>query len=232
MANTLSVAITAHVKRTEHVLGYMLPRLVEQASKLSGVTVEALFDDPQTPLGCWGNTRRAFLKTSAARSTHVLVLQDDIRFCGDFLEAALRISKMPKAYSPVSFFWPRKSVGEAMVEGVPWVRATRFLWGQANMLPAYLAQQMVEWLDSMEDSELAHDPANPWRFHSDVRMAAYFAFRRLRTWVAVPSLVEHVGHEIGGSTLAHPRRLATAYIGDDGVANSVDWENPNYIIEK
>ena len=68
-----------------------------------------------------------------------------------------------------------------------------------------------------------------WRAHDDVRIAEYLAAKRMPVYVPVPHPVEHIGHELGGSTLGHngpaAKRVARAWIGPEARGAGLPWED-------
>jgi len=201
----MSYCIMAHPKRVEHV-SWMLRVLQGQGAQ----NVTVMYD--RNGEGAWKNSKRAW-ETADSAFTHHMVLQDDISMCKDFVEAASWCATL-RPDAPISFFLPRKSTEEAIAKGLCWVSTRRFLWAQAVIMPIGMAHDFLRWVSRHDDPTFGR--------HDDVRMAAFYAEKRLRVYVPVPTFIEHEGAE--DSLMGNPntaKRRSRQYIGDDGVAMSL-----------
>jgi len=226
---SLSMTIMAHPKRREHVTK-MVRRLGEQTLvainrgvPVSDVTV--VWDTESQ--GPWWCAREAWKRASQTVATHHLVIQDDVVFCADLPEAVLRLVHA-RPSSALSLFLPRDSVATAVQKNLRWVATRRFLWAQAVVLPVWMAEWMLRWIDVREQR-------NPdWKSHDDVRMADFFTARGGPVYVPVPNLVEHIGDELG-SIMGHygsaARRRARAFVGIDSPARDIDWNRLEAVLE-
>lgn len=233
MSVRVSVAIMAVPERAEHVAG-MVRRLSQQIGSARDVGLEVfgveVFVDweKRGPWHCW---RGAWLSHDRYPSTHHAVIQDDVRFCDDFACVLARLAEA-RPGCPVSGFLPRKSTELAHTQGKSWVRTRRFLWNQCLLMPTDLGDSAVSWIDRHEGRGVALD--GDWRRHDDVRLAAYFASRRIPVFVAVPHPVEHIGDELG-SVMGHNgppgKRRARVWIGEDAKGAHLPWGNLDYVSE-
>lgn len=183
-------------------------------------TVEVFYDEERR--GPWHGWRGAWEQHRAAGSTHHVVLQDDVRLPADLPLTMLHVAAA-RPNDVVSGFLPRRCVERARDQGLRWVSTRRFLWAQCVMMPTGVGDAMLAWCDAQEGTEVAHD----WRQHDDVRIAAYLAAVDRPVYVTVPNLVEHIGDEIGGSTMGHnqlpARRRARFWLGAEGHGAAIPW---------
>lgn len=218
--------------RAEHVRS-MVNRLEAQLGEARAaghdVVGTSVFVDERRA-GPWCGWRGAWESSREYGSTHHVVLQDDIRFCAD-LPAALVQMVSARPESVISGFLPRKSVDVASSRGVYWVRTRRFLWAQCVVMPTALGNAALEWIDAIESTPVAAG----WKFHDDVRLAAYFTSRKIPVFVPVPHPVEHVADEIGGSVLGHngsaARRRARAWLGEHVALADYGWGDTGFVRE-
>lgn len=230
----LSFSVMAVPSRQDHVtrLVARLEGQIHEARKVYaawGFDPSAFCEDvavfyDEARQGPWHGWRGAWETHRAAGSTHHVVLQDDVRISADLPLTLLAIARA-RPIDVVSGFLPRKSVERAQDLGLKWVSTRRFLWSQCVMMPTETGDRMLSWCDAAEGTERAKD----WRQHDDVRIAAFLAEVNRPVFVTVPNLVEHVGDEIGGSTMGHnqlpARRRARVWLGEDGSGAGVRWSD-------
>lgn len=226
----LSFAFMAVPQRQSHV-EQVVARVREQVAgdaRFAGVSVSYDVDRR----GCWHGWSTAWqAHRQWSNVTHHVVLQDDVLVCGDFPQTMLALaSARPDDF--VSGFLPRKSVTQAVEQGLSWVRTTRFLWAQCVLAPVCLGDACLAWVAEQEAQGLGQD----WRIHDDVRIAAWLRAHRRPMFVAVPHPVEHVGDELeGGSVMKHngkpELRRARAWLGEDGRGAGLSWTDLRYVRE-
>jgi hypothetical protein len=194
----LSIAITTVPERADYLaqlLAWLGP--VEPAPEI--------FSDAGHR-GPWWNTRRAWLATPEW-ATHRLVLQDDIKPCGDFVETATRVLAA-QGESFVSFIMSMPALLDYMQQGVrymPYLGA----YGQAACLPAAWAREFVEWADDVDFDALPDmffvQARLPDRQPHDDGLLMHWLYEEDRAACAtVPALVLHRGRD--ESTLGHKGR--------------------------
>jgi hypothetical protein len=158
--------------------------------------------------GVWWNARKAW-RMGDRSADYQMVVQDDISFCSDFVQAAEWCISLRRK-EVVSFFLPRKSAVQAQEEGKFWVSTGRFLWAQAVAMPTQLSEEWLTWCEAHEDEAASFK----WTCDDD-RLGSFLKHKQRRVYVPVPTLVEHEGAE--ASLLGNPnsaRRRSRGYVGD------------------
>lgn len=218
MSVRVSIAIMAHPKRRDHVEGYMVPRLREQ-----GCTPAVSWDtEGHGPAWNW----RMAWGMRPVDSTHHVVLQDDTAFCADLPKACTRLSAVIPN-QPISLFSNHAGVVKAFESGAMWWR-TNLLWGVALMLPTAFECEMFSWISGMlagYKSTGRPKYVATWRNHDDLPIEAFFRSKKILVCVPVPTLVDHIGHKLGGSIMRHgAHRAGQAFIGEGVHASGLDWD--------
>ena len=167
----------------------------------------------------WGTCKECLLSTRTT-DTHILVLQDDVLPCADFIRTVHQIiALLPN--EAITLFTTSELQTMALQHNIRWVQLTAWFMAQAYILPVSLAHDMVVWIDKNCKESMVHD---------DDRMATYMWYHNRKVWATAPSLVEHIGWNY--TTLDtykktyrfEPRlRMANQYIGFEKSGLSVDW---------
>jgi hypothetical protein len=156
------------------------------------------------------------------KDTHILILQDDILPCEDFVQTVERIIEL-LPNECVTFFSNSDRILEAQKKGINWVTLKTFLMAQAYVMPTAMMTDFLNWTEAHVKPEIYFD---------DDRMAMYFFYHNKKVWATAPSLVEHIGWN--GSTLTgykpghvfEPRlRMAKWFIGMENSGLEVNWAN-------
>ena len=113
----------------------------------------------------------------------MLVLQDDVRVCADFLEAVdAMVAARPNA--ALSLHGRHGPFAKAQQLGLHWVASRRSFTGIAHVLPSAWVRGLLDWT-----AREAHR-WNP-REQSDARVRDYVLERGARLCVPVPHPVDH-----------------------------------------
>ncbi len=177
--------------------------------------------------GIWDTASRAWRAYGRACLWH-LVVQDDAILCRDFqihAEAALR-SVDP--IRPVSFYLggPRPhaeivapALDRVKQSDVPWLEMEGPWWGVAYALPVASIPEMLEWCDSVTETE-----------RDERRIAWYFARQQIRCWYTCPSLVDHRTNEEAPSLFQREAstRQARWFVGEN--LPPTDWEKEPLVV--
>lgn len=155
--------------------------------------------------------------------THVLVMQDDILPCQDFIPTVEQIiNLLPN--QPITFFTNNPAADVAVMQDKRWVTLSVWLMAQAYVLPVEIIDDMVAWIDEYVKEDVRFD---------DERMAMYFYYHKIPVYATVPSLVEHLGWN--STTLSTytdkarknifkpENRMARQYIGFENSGLDIDW---------
>lgn len=196
----MSIAIMAHPSRMEFVdnLCEQLPNAVVKLDRERGI---------------WDTAARAWRSYGRACLWH-LVVQDDAVLCSNFqanVEAALACVEPIR---PVSFYLggprPHAEIVEPAIEkakelGTPWIEMEGPWWGVAYALPTEFIPEVMEWGDSVTETE-----------RDERRIAWYFAKQGIRCWYTCPSLVDHRTNEEAPSVFRQNNitRQARWFIGE------------------
>ena len=168
------------------------------------------------------------LSSYEKKHTHVLVLQDDVLPCVDFIPAVKRIIE---AYPDraITYFSTREAIDEAIVKNLNYVEQKYFFMAQCYSMPVAMIKDFLQFnYLSVKDSVKMDDE----------RIGTYLFMRGLKAIATAPSLVEHLGWN--GTTLDYkykkstfdPRlRMARQYIGFEQSALNIDWSIKDTIID-
>lgn len=169
---------------------------------------------------------RHVLLSAEDDETHLLVLQDDVLPCKDFLLTVdYLIKQRPDEH--ISIFSNHDNIDIAYAEKINWLKLRVWFMAQAYIIPVKRAKEMVAWIDENVKSDVALD---------DDRMATYIWFNQLFVYVTVPSLVEHIGWN--DTTLRvykndlkkKVHRMARRFIGFEKSGMDINWKNLNPLI--
>src|SRR5215831_6497884 len=133
--------------------------------------------------GNWHTARRAWRFLMSQPASHALVLQDDVTVVSgfaDYLQAA--ISARPDRC--LSFFSDSRFAREAAKRGCAWYADRSGVTAQAVCLPHAWIGVWLGWCERWVRDDYAYD---------DGRLRLFIAAHHGRIWVAVRSLVIHVG---------------------------------------
>lgn len=171
----LSGAITAHPRRAKEAAA-----LAEQVGSLDVV----LDPDPDGPPTGFRTTMLAW-SSIPERSTHHLILHDDMVVSASLLERAERaIREFPDAALAFIAFWNSRNgaaVRQGALAGARWVTATNeYTPLNALILPKDVARGFVDY---------ATRRAGSWP--DDVLLQRYLRDEGVRTLISVPNLAEH-----------------------------------------
>jgi len=154
--------------------------------------------------------------------THLLVLEDDVLPCFNFISTVEKIIKTLKN-EPVTFFTNSKAINVALKDEINWIRLKIWYYTQSYVMPFKLMGNMLSWIDKNVDDDARHS--------DDERIAMYFYFHNRFVYATAPSLVEHIGWN--SSSLKHDRpeeymnsrdlRTAKKFIGVDKNPDEIDW---------
>lgn len=210
----LSIAIMAHPSRMEFV-----DNLREQLP-----SAEVVLDRGR---GIWDTAARAWRAYGRACLWH-LVVQDDAILCNDFQKHATMALASVDPIRPVSFYLggPRPhaeivapALEKAQQTGTPWLEMEGPWWGVAYALPAATIPEVLEWGDSVTETE-----------RDERRVAWYFAKQGIRCWYTCPSLADHRTNEEAPSLFQQNpvTRQARWFVGDE--IPSLDWKQDPLVI--
>lgn len=154
--------------------------------------------------------------------THLLVLEDDVLPCFNFIPTVENIIKTLKN-EPITFFTNSRAVNIALKDEIHWIKLKIWYYTQSYVMPFKLMGNILSWIDKNVDDDDRHS--------DDERMAMYFYFHNRFVYATAPSLVEHIGWN--SSSLKHDRpeeymnsrdlRTARKFIGVDKNPGDIDW---------
>lgn len=211
--NMLSICIQTSGKRPRHtklLMDLLKDEIIEK--KLEDVSIRIVQGDT-----LWGSCRDCLLSAS---SGHILVLQDDVLPCKDFIETVLLLTEL-HANEIVTLFSNSDSIETARLNDLNYARLKVWFMAQAYVLDTINAKNMVAWIDVNCKEDIKHD---------DDRMATYIWYQDKTVIATAPSLVEHIGWNTTTLTTYkkkpfEPRlRMAKWYIGFEESGLSIKWE--------
>lgn len=168
---------------------------------------------------CW-DTAKKCLQSVEPDDTHVLVLQDDVIPCQDFIATVEKIvTMMPD--EAITFFTYNRHVPDAMKQGWNWLRMRLWFMAQAYVFPVPMANDIISWSEANVKPEVVAD---------DERYAMYFVTHNRYVYATAPSLVEHLGWNNSSlnrysdhHAFEAKRRTASRFIGFEESGLSIDW---------
>ena len=152
---------------------------IQKNQKLLNVPDENVFIDTDFE-GCQAVSRKAWLKPT--KKSHIMVLQDDVELCKDFLKYCnVMIKKFPKDIISLFPFQFRTYKDLAKYPPSPYVE-TMIVSGAALIMDAKMAKKCV----SKWDLDLKSDDANIQFWARD---------NKVRIITTIPSIVQHLEGE-------------------------------------
>lgn len=169
---------------------------------------------------CWSGCQKC-LTNIGDSFTHVLVLQDDVIVCADFLKTVEKIAELLPD-KPISFFSKDNVIERARMENKNWATTRCWFMAQGYMFPVPLATKMVKWIKKYADLEHCNI--------DDELMSMYLFAHDIPVYLTAPSLVEHLGfsvtslnRKLGAHYFEPNRRVAKWFIGLEKSGLDVDW---------
>jgi hypothetical protein len=160
-------------------------------------------------------------------TTHVLVLQDDILPCRDFISTVERIINLLPG-EVITYFSTRQTIGHPLNLGLHYLKLKTWRMAQAYSAPVEVIDDFIAWADRHIKPEIYFD---------DDRWAMYCFYNNRWVWATAPSLVEHLGWNqttLGGGYKPQFRldlrkkasqRMAEAFVGYENSPKDIEWEN-------
>ena len=161
--------------------------------------------------GTWTTTRRC-LAGMPSWATHVIVLDDDLLLCKDFLGGAVRAaSQRPECV--VSFWAKNPHVDKKASSGDRWV-SVDYVQGPAVCFPRAVAEGLLIYAGHVEQGA------------DDAHVTDYCKKHGVARWTTMPSLVEHLCPNdslVQNRKADRSHRVASRFIGAEVSALSIDW---------
>jgi len=158
------------------------------------------------------NAERAW-SSYEEENTHILLLQDDLLLCKNFLEGLYKVVEANPGEC-ICLCGRDQSIRSARNRGIHW-SAVRFgSWGQANIMPVSMIKDFLEWCKRYTRPDYRHD---------DTILAYYLEYTQRRLWCTAPSLVEHLGATRSVIGASNKRKVATWFIGLNDNPVDFDW---------
>jgi len=209
----LAIAVMAHPSR--------MPMVAVLLDSLGRDDVTVIVDSEEA--GPWPTAQRCW-KSCPDDATHMLILQDDVKVCRDFVAGAETVLSL-RPQSPVAFYANHKVVERARQQGIPWAKIPRShglggVWGQAQCLPSSYIGPFLRWWDNKPEGEF-EDFDNPK--HDDWILGQFLKKNKKDVWATAPSLVQHMCPSDSLIGYSNKNKVARWYIGDNRSALSVNW---------
>jgi len=171
-------------------------------------------------VSCWSGCQKC-LTTYPVGTTHILVMQDDVIACPDFIKTVKKIiSILPD--KPITFFCRDEIILAAKQRKQNFALLKVWFMAQAYVMPVAMAQDLVAW---------GNKHINPARTIDDENMAMYFLHHGIKVYATAPSLVDHLGWQSttitdrdGDRYFDVNRRVARWFIGYDESGLKIKWD--------
>lgn len=168
----------------------------------------------------WEDAKHVLLSYSKT-ATHLLVLQDDVLPCKNFIPTVEKlISLLPD--EPITLFSNSMAIETALYDNKHWATLKTWFMAQSYIMPTKIIPDLISWVDSKVKPSTRFD---------DERFGMYFFYHEHPVYATAPSLVEHLGWN---STLLRNYksyefktrrdiRMARVFIGLDQDPLDIDW---------
>lgn len=183
---------------------------IRQTQSILGVPDDRIIIDENHD-GCIPTAKRAWEIEPSAE--HILVLQDDILLCKDFLNHCKRMIKAhPDAI--LSLFTPnqvcfRKNI-KRMPQNTPYIQ-TKELTAQGIVMPSkYIAPCLASWEDA--------------RRGDDTNILFWAKQNNILILTTIPTTIQHIGYD----SVFDPGHLVLGSDFYDPDPSWVDWDTPHY----
>jgi hypothetical protein len=147
------------------------------------------------------------------KPTHLIILQDDILPCKDFLATCERLIEVnPNNF--ISMYSANDAVSRT-VGRKSWLTINSAYGLCAYIIPSFIAEEYLLFDPKIKDSITA----------DDVRMSVFLRHTNRKVWVTCPSLVEHIcwHTNANGGKAGINHRVASEYIGYENSGLDIDW---------
>lgn len=180
--------------------------------------------DPDRDRNPWRTYRACLERPLPVGATHLLVLQDDVRLCRNFLPAvellageeplALFLGGAPQHSARNALAKPRYSI--VPLHGASFVPVVALLWPRAHVA------SVLSWLQT------AKLPGGSGARSDDAIIGRWSRKTRTQVWATTPSLVEHpdvseslIGKKAGAGRIVW--RVAHHWIGPEADPLAQEW---------
>jgi len=168
------------------------------------------------------NCAKNCLLSAEPEETHLVIMQDDILFCKDFITTINHlITLLPDEI--ITLFSNNEHIDLALKKNIHWLKLKVWFMAQCYIIPVKVALEMTDWIENYVKDTVQLD---------DDRMATYCFYTGRHVYATAPSLVEHLGfaHTTLRSytddfKLKSLHRLARKFIGFETSGMSIDWRN-------
>ena len=168
--------------------------------------------------GAWYNARQCWMWGLSLKSTHHLVLQDDVILCEQFVKAVKKcVENYPE--HPLGLYANRKICEEAMKQDIRWCQIPDGTWGQAILLPQSMIAKFLKWEKNHILPNFKHD---------DSRLAMYLVNCKIPAMCPMPSLVDHAGAESSIVGQSNKNKRARWFVANKNYLE-YNWSNKNYL---
>jgi len=199
-----------------------LKRCYEKTS-LADLDFQVFTDDSGTS---WGGLK-GLIESIDSDPTHVLVIQDDVIVCKEFLQTVEKIVELHPDKT-ISFFSPYQEIEKAIRRRQSFIQVDVFYYAQAYVMP----------IDKVKDFYwFSAEHISPKITQDDRRLAMYHLYHQDPVWVTAPSLVEHLAWDTTTTSsekgqlpkLKQEARTARRFIGLENSGLDLDWSKPPQI---
>ena len=215
---TLSATIMSCPITKERRLG--VERIIE---KIGPHNIQSLLEDfniiqDWKQKGVWATAKTCWVAGMLSKSTHHMIIQDDVIICNDFLPATLKCIET-FSESPIGLYANRKICEEAREKDYRWVQIPDGVWGQGIILPKNLIQQFLEWEHKHIKAEFKFD---------DSRLAMFLVEKKIPVMCPMPSLIEHDGAERSIIGISNKNKVARWYVANKSYLD-YNWADNKFL---
>jgi hypothetical protein len=176
----------------------------------------------------WQGQKNALKVGLLKGSDHILIMQDDILPCADFL---LAVNKIVQLFpdSPITYFSPREVVSKSLKLKKTFCQIKHFQYAQAYTMPRWMVLDYLKFQERHVRPDLMAD---------DTRMAIYFFAKKINIIATAPSLVQHLCWDSSTTTKEKGNipnfkmhmRTTSSFIGLEKSALDIDWTIPQKML--
>lgn len=200
---SIAIAIMGYPTRIKYIKEYMLPRLP--------LSTQVFVDIQQR--GVWYNAKRCH-NSYNANDTHVLILQDDLLLCKNFINSVIAVVKANPS-NIISLYCPSSEALKIQASGKHWMTRNA-ITGQAMLVPTALEPYWQLWSEK-------NIPNQDEKQGDDFRISLFCHHTEYKAWYCVPSLVQHIGNRSSTLGYNHPGKYSKVFIGEENSGEDIDW---------
>lgn len=182
--------------------------LGKEAQKRLILSIDPYFDSKKPKI--WRHFLHC-LKMFDKNYTHLIMLPDDFIVCKDFYETCKRIISL-RPNNIINFMADESTFSRAIKNNCSWLRYDVSHVGAASILPREIVKRLINF------SKYVYEDAR----HDDGVVSIFTEYYGVKTFIPVPTLVQHVGQKRSSKSTVHYKKFEY-FIGENESGLSIDF---------